>query len=264
MSMVTVQATQAFSTYIAGDCVSVMANQMVVLPKDTADQLAKAGLVLPPGRSAPEHKEALKPSRVVSDAVPDPDDATEDEMASTDDAAKGRKRVDPSIARARKVEKELGARGDKQRPAYESGEGPVSEPDAPAREKDPDGLGAGPEGAHTDPDDDGTAAKGSYTTGKEDLSKGPKPASKPIESGQGHDTRKPKATGRGKVAKEGKPESEDPDGEGAPDPIETVGEKEEHFDHTGPKDDPAAGTEGKKGPAVDHPSPGTVEKPSAS
>lgn len=223
MSMVTVTATREFATYVHGDCVSVAKGQTFVVPKDKADELAAAGFVTM-GAKAPETKDATRLSRVVSDVVPDPDDITDDEAQNVADVEKGRAAVDPSIARAREQ--------------------------------------AGKEqGGTTDPADEGEAAKGSFTTGKRDVSKGPRPASKPKRTGQATAKRKPRGTGKGPVAKD-TPESQDPDGVGVKEDVSTVGKSGPTVKHDGPKDDPAAGTEGQTGPAVADPSPGTVKKPS--
>ena len=233
---VTVQATQSFATYVDGDCLSVAGGQMVVLPKANADALEKGGLVvsLENGGHAEDPRGVARPGRVVSDVVPDPVDATEWERTTTSDPSKGRVGVDAGVLRARKAAEDEKVDG--------RTEAQKGQPDIPVEEV----------GEHTDPAKDGEAAKGSYTTGKEDVSKGSKPASKPIKTGQTTAKRKPRASGSGPVADPDKPiEEQDPDLK--EDDRSTVDDKAPVIEPTGPNRDE---------PTAPDPSPGTVKKPS--
>jgi hypothetical protein len=207
--MVEVIAAQSFATYIAGDLVSAVGGKPVRLPKDRVKDLQKAGLVLAEGEE-PEavRNEAVPSARILSDLMPNPDDITAEEELLL--------RQDPSL-RSKVVD----------------GKPVIVDPDeVAAPEYTEDGR---PDEGTMDPADEGIAARGSHTTGREDLGKGPKPASKPVETGQGNAKRKPAVHGR-----RGKPDTE-----AAPDPIETVGTKEPKVP-TGPREEEP------------HPSPGTV------
>ncbi len=238
--MVTVYAV---GNYVRGGTHSVTDGQPILVTSAEADELVKAGMASKT-QKAPETKEPVGPMRIVSDAMPDPDDITAEERLRTDDPRTGRKGIDPSMQRK-----------------VVDGDTVVVKPSEVDDEKFT-GDGRPDEGT-TDREDDGKAARGSFTTGEKDVSKGPKPASKPVKTGQGNVTRQPIATGKGKVADRDKPESQDPDGLGAPDPIETVDTKEPTVETPGPRNDPAAGTEGQEGPSDKHPSPGTTAEPKA-
>jgi hypothetical protein len=236
MSMVEVFATQNFATMIAGGIVSATAGKPVLVPSDVADDLVKGGMATRKAPAAPENK-AAGTGRIVSDAVPDPEDATALEKATTDDAESGRSHVDPSVI----AERERLARLDKEERA--------------GREAtDADDVVTAQQGEHTDPSKDGQAAKGSLTTGEQDVSKGSKPASKPVKTGQTTAHKKPRATGKGKVSKTGgmDPDRDDPDRK-EPD-RSTVGDKAPTVEPTGPQRDE---------PVAKDPSPGTVKEPSA-
>jgi hypothetical protein len=229
------QATRSFVTYVAGDVVSLSGGQMVAMTEGQAADLLAAGYLVPEAEAATPVPTGL--SRIISDVVPDPDDITEAEKRGTSDVRSGRDYVDPSIRAARAA-----AEDGVTKQADSAGEthGDVNE--ASDAEQNP--VEHDPEGTHTNPKDDGTAAKGSATTGKQDISKGPKPASKPVKTGQTTAKRPPKATGRGKVG------GKDPDIEA--EDVSTVGANEPTVEPTGPNRDE---------PEAQHPSPGTTALP---
>jgi hypothetical protein len=232
MSMQTVQAVQSFVTYVAGDCVTVSAGQMVSLPKDKVGELVAGGLVLPPGKSAPETKsEPVTCGRVVSDLVPDPEDITDAEKVGTDDPVTGRRHVDPSIARARAAAKAEGA------PHDTTKVNPLTDAEQKGKVNDPEGEGV------TKPSQEGQAAKGAHTTGAQDSSSGPPPASRPVRTGQRTAKKPPRKSGSAGPKREQDDEQDD---------VATVGKQEPTVTPSGPNRDE---------PVADHPSPGTVDQP---
>lgn len=242
MSMTEVYATQNFTSVIAGSVVSGTAGQPVLLPSDVVDDFVNGGMVTRSQPKAPENK-AAGHMRIVSDAVPDPEDATPMEKMTTDDPSTGRSHVDPAVIAERDRLKRLSRderRGDD-----------ALDPDDIVHQPD---VGTEQVGAHTDPAKDGEAAKGALTTGEQDVSKGSKPASKPAKTGQTTAHKKPRKTAAGKVSKTSgqDPDKDDPD-RNEPD-RSTVGDKPPVVEPTGPNRDEPTATD---------PSPGTVKEPSA-
>lgn len=234
--MTEVYATQNFTTLIAGSVVSGTAGQPVLLPEDRVDEFVAGGMVSRKAPKAPETK-AAGHMRIVSDAVPDPEDATALEKATTDDPETGRSHVDPAVIRERERLERLSR--DEQRGADAvDADDIVAQPDVPTEQV----------GEHTDPTKDGEAAKGSRTTGRDDVSTGSNPASKPVKTGQTTAHKKPRKTAAGKPSKTSgqDPEKDDPD-----------------------RKEPDKSTVGDKAPTVKptatdvHPSPGTVAQPTA-
>lgn len=236
----TYQATRSFATYVAGDCVSVAGGQMVNLPTERGEELLAAGYVVAGSKATTKENAKVAPGRVVSDLVPDPTDITDAEKLGVRDPVTGRAYEDPSTRRAREDARDAGDTIVQADSAGETHEGEKNE----TTDANQEPVVNDPEGTHTDPADDGEAAKGSATTGKRDVSKGPKAASKPIKTGQTTAKRKPRASGQGKVG------AKDPDI--TAEDRSTVGDTPPTVEPTGPNRDE---------PNAEHPSPGTVDTP---